>query len=237
MRLNRWWRVATLVVPIASTAGPLPAQDLSRLPLHIVPSTDSVGSTLALMMSGDGGWAAIDKDVARTLSDSGVPVVGLDSKSYLGTRRTPEEVAADVDQVLRYYLKAWNRQRIILVGYSRGAVIAPFIVNRLPSDLRERISLVAMLGLGLHAGFHVSLTDILSTATNPKDPPVEPEIRALASAGIAMLCIYGIEEHESFCRDAPEGLMQRIAKNGAHHFDGDHAALAADILAHVSHPR
>ena len=225
-----------LVGPIASTALPLPAQDLSRLPLHIVSSTDSIGSTLALMLSGDGGWAGIDKAIARALSDSGVPVVGLDSKSYLGTRRTPEEVAADLDQVLRYYLKAWNRRRIILVGYSRGAVIAPFIVNRLPSDLRERISLVAMLGLGLHAGFHVALHDILVTTTNAKDPPVEPEVRAVAAARVSMLCIYGVEEHESFCRDAPEGLMQRIAKNGAHHFDGNHAALAADILAHVSHP-
>jgi type IV secretory pathway VirJ component len=225
-----------LVVPIAITPWPLPAQDLSRLPLHIVAGSDSVGSTLALILTGDGGWAAIDKDIARALSDSGVPVVGLDSRSYLGTRRTPEEVAADVDRVLRFYLKAWNRRRIILVGYSRGAVIAPFIVNRLPSDLRERISLVAMLGLGLHAGFHVGLFDILSTTTNAKDPPVEPEIRSLASAGVAMLCIYGIEEHESFCRDAPESLMQRIAKAGAHHFDGHHAALAADILAHVPHP-
>jgi type IV secretory pathway VirJ component len=211
------------MVPIASTAG----RSRRRISLGFPPYRPEYGlggSTLALMMSGDGGWAAIDKDIARTLSDSGVPVVGLDSKSYLGTRRTPEEVAADIDQVLRYYLKAWNRQRIILVGYSRGAVIAPFIVNRLPADLRKRISLVAMLGLGLHAGFHVSLRDMLATTTNPKDQPVEPEIRELASAGVAMLCIYGIEEHESFCRDGPEGLMQRIAKDGAHHFDGDHAA-------------
>lgn len=231
-----WWRVAMLLVPITSVARSLPAQDLARLPLHTVPGTDSTGATLALILSGDGGWAAMDRDIARALSDSGVPVVGLDSKSYLGTRRTPEEAARDVDRVLRYYLKAWNRRRIILVGYSRGAVIAPFIVNRLPSDLREKISLVAMLGLGLHAGFHVSVLDMLSTTTNPKDPPVEPEIRALAAAGVAMLCIYGIEEHESLCREAPEGLMQRIAKSGAHHFDGDHAALAADILARVSHP-
>jgi len=234
--LTGWSRAVFLLATVAGVARRLPAQDLARLPLHTVPGTGPTTATLALILSGDGGWAAMDKDIAHALSDSGVPVVGLDSKSYLGTRRTPEEAAGDVARVLRYYLKAWNRRRIILVGYSRGAVIAPFIVNRLPADLRERISLVAMLGLGLHAGFHVSLTDVLSTTTNPKDPPVEPEIRALAAAGVPMLCIYGLDEHESFCRVAPEGLMQRIAKRGAHHFDGDHAALAADILAYVSHP-
>lgn len=215
-------------------AARLPAQALGDLGLKEIPSSDPRGKTLGLLISGDGGWASIDKDIAKALADHGVSVVGLNARSYLASRRTPNETAADVDRILRHYLEAWSRDRVILVGYSRGAVIVPFIVNRLPGDLRARIDLVAMLGLGWHAGFHVSLFDRLRTTTSDKDLAVAPEIEALARAKVRMMCVYGSDERESFCRDAPEGWMTKIAKPGAHHFDGDHAALATDILAQLA---
>ena len=210
--------------------------DTRGLPLIEVPATPSGGGTIALFLSGDGGWAGIDKQMARTFADGGVAVVGVNLKSYLGTRRTPEAVAADMSRVLRRYLTLWGGKRLIVVGYSRGADIAPFIVNRLPEDLKSRVDLVAMLGLGEHAGFYVNLFSLLHTATKSSDPPVRPELELLRQAGIRMLCIYGTQEKESLCRDAQEGLMTRVAKNGAHHFDGDHPALATQILAQLFAP-
>lgn len=221
---------------VAGAAARLSAQDLKGLPLHQVQSVGPGATRLALLITGDGGWAGIDRAIARTLADSGVSVIGLDAATYLGTRRTPEEVAADVGRILSHYLVAWHCERIVLIGYSRGANIAPFIVNRLPDSLRTRIDLVAMLGLELRAGFHVSLFDLFKSTSNPKDPPVEQEVRKLAEAGVPMLCIYGQDEVESFCRDAPAGLMTTIVKSGAHHFDGDHVALARDILAQLDRP-
>ena len=209
----------------------LGAQTIADLDLHEVPSASPGGRTLGLFLSGDGGWAPFDRDVARALADNGISVVGLNSRSYLATRRAPQAVADDAERILRHYLASWSRDRIVLIGYSRGAVIAPFIVNRLPADLRARIDLVAMLGLGYHAGFHVSLFDLLHTTTNAKDPPVAPEIAALAKSEVRMMCIYGVDEAESYCRDAPPGLMTIVKKQGAHHFDGDRAAIAAEILA------
>ncbi|MDD5657035.1 MAG: virulence factor family protein, partial [Elusimicrobia bacterium] len=43
----------------------------------------------AVMISGDGGWAGIDRKVASTLVAGGVPVVGLDALKYFWTPRTP----------------------------------------------------------------------------------------------------------------------------------------------------
>lgn len=214
----------------------LPAQSLSDLPLHEVRSTAPCGSRLALLLTGDGGWAGIDRDIARTLADSGVAVVGFDLATYLRVRRTPAEVAHAAARILTHYLATWDRRRIVVVGYSRGAEIAPFLVRGLPDSLQARIDLVAMLGLATRAGFHVTLLDLLKSTSNPKDPPVEPEIQALGQARIPMLCVYGTEEVESYCRDAPEGLMSRIGKSGGHHFDGDHRALARDILAALPRP-
>ncbi len=224
------WMIAVLS---GSSAGVLGAQAIADLGLHEIPSAVPGGKTLALVISGDGGWAPLDRDVARTLADSGISVVGLNARAYLRTRRTPEGVALDVEQILRHYLALWDRNRVVLVGYSRGAVIAPFIVNRLPADLRDRIDLVAMLGLGYHAGFHVSLFDMLHTTTSDKDPPVAPEIEALAGSTVRMMCIYGVDEPESYCRDAPAGWMVKVTKRGAHHFDGDHGALALDVLTEL----
>jgi len=226
--------IPLLVVASIVTTGSAHGQPSDRpaLPVIEIPAS-SEGRALALVLSGDGGWASFVRGLSAELADSGVSVLGVDLRSYLATRSTPEAIAADVGPVLRRYLEAWHRDRIALVGYSRGAVIAPFIVNRLPEDLRQRIDLVAMLGLGEHAGFHVSLLDLLHTTTSPKDPPVLPELEAARRSGVPLLCVYGTEERESLCRDAPAGLMTVLSRNGGHHFDGHPAALADEMLARL----
>lgn len=212
------------------------AGGVSALPLVEVPATAPGGHKLALFLSGDGGWAGIDKQMARTLSAGGVAVVGVNLKSYLGTRRTPDAAAADMARVLQHYLALWSRDRVVVIGYSRGADIAPFIVNRLPDSLKARVDLVAMLGLGQYAGFHVTLFSLLHSTTNPSDLPVLPELERLRQAGIRMMCVYGTREKESLCREAQEGLMVRVAKDGAHHFDGNNPELATQILAQLFAP-
>lgn len=235
---RHWWLAplfATIALrPIAAGAQSVAgAADIQDLPLIEVGAASPGGTRIALILSGDGGWAGIDKQLAKTLARSGVAVVGVNLRSYLGTARTPEVVAADMSRVIRYYLRHWTRERVIVIGYSRGADIAPFIVNRLPDDLKQRIDLLAMLGLGQNAGFHVTLFSFLKTTTSASDPPVLPELELVSQSGIPMLCFFGTQEKESLCRDAPVGLMTSVSKVGAHHFDGDHALLATRILAQL----
>ncbi len=56
------------------------------------------------------------------------------------------------------YLEAWTKERITLIGYSFGADVLPATINRLAKDLRERIDLVALLGLSEQASFEFRLT-------------------------------------------------------------------------------
>jgi type IV secretory pathway VirJ component len=42
-----------------------------------------------VLISGDGGWASIDKGIAKALVARGVPVAGLDSLRYFWSERTP----------------------------------------------------------------------------------------------------------------------------------------------------
>src|SRR5262249_49795681 len=136
----------------------VPAADVADLPLVEVRATGTPTGTLAVMLSGDGGWASIDRDIGGELAARGVDVIGLTSLRYFWTRRTPESAAADLDRILRHYLAAWGAQRVLLLGYSRGADVLPFLAARLAPDLRARVAIVALLGPSRSVDFEFHLS-------------------------------------------------------------------------------
>ncbi len=201
---------------------------IAGLPLTEVRAPQGAGSTLALMLSGDGGWAALDRGVAARLGAQGIDTLGWDSLAYFWKVRTPEEAAADLERVLRHYLDVWGKDRLILIGYSFGADVLPFLVNRLPRDLRSVLDLVVLLGAGPAATFEFHLSDWLSSAPSGATRPVIPELRRLSPT--PLLCVYGSDEKESICPGLTgEGVLVR-GLPGDHHFDGDYQGLADLIL-------
>jgi type IV secretory pathway VirJ component len=50
-----------------------------------------------------------------------VPVVGVDCLRYFWNRREPEQVAADLAQILAAARAAWNTPDALVIGYSFGA--------------------------------------------------------------------------------------------------------------------
>jgi type IV secretory pathway VirJ component len=206
--------------------------DVSALPLHTVAAKTSPALALAVMLTGDGGWSRLDRRIADDLAAHGVGVVGLDSRAYLMQERTPDEAAADIARVIRRYASQWSSPRVTLIGYSRGADIAPFIVNRLPADLRQSISLVALLGPAERADFQFHWADLLWETSKPSDRPILPELERLR--GTPVLCVYGKDEKESLCRLADSSAVRVDRRSGRHHFDGDYDAIATEILSLMS---
>jgi type IV secretory pathway VirJ component len=202
-----------------------PVPGVQGLPLVEVGPRNRNGE-LAVVISGDGGWAGIDRQIAETFASEGIPVVGLNSLQYLWKGRTPNQAGADLTGILRHYLKAWNASRVLLVGYSRGADVLPFMVSRLPADLRSRVELVALLGLSHEAGFEFHFADLLGGGSRGR--PTMPEIRQLR--GIRLLCIYGTDEDDSACRDLPPDLATVLEVPGGHHFGGAYQDLAHRIV-------
>lgn len=205
-----------------------PAADVASLPLHVVPAKPPAPVALAVLLSGDGGWARIDRDIAGYLAAHDVGVVGLDSRAYLMRARTPGEAAADIARVIRYYMARWTVGRVTLIGYSRGADLVPFVANRLPADLQSHVTLIALLGPGERAGFQFHWADLLSETSRPSDPPILPELERLR--GTPVLCVYGQDEKESLCRLADTSAVRVDRRSGRHHFDGDYDAISAEIL-------
>lgn len=202
-----------------------PAPAVRDLPLVELPAAGG-SRTLAVVVSGDGGWASLDRQIGETLSKEGVSVVGINSLKYFWRARTPDGAAADLTRVLRHYMPAWGASRILLVGYSRGSDVLPFMASRLPADLRDKVRLVALLGFSHRAGFELHLTDFFGGGG--RGSPTVPEIRKLR--GMHILCVYGSEETDSACRDLSPDLAKGMSLPGGHHFGGAYGEVARSIL-------
>ena len=183
---------------------------------------------LVIFYSGDGGWRDIDKKIGSYLSDQGYFVVGIDSLRYFWRRKEPQTMAADLDRLIRHYGKQALGNGVMLIGYSFGADIIPFMVNRLSADTKSEIKLVSLLGISEHASFEIRLADIVG-GTNTDGPPTLPELIKLK--GIPIQCVYGQAEKDSVCDDkALDASVNRVEMAGGHHFDGDYRHTADLII-------
>jgi len=226
---------ATAAKPPSGSAGTeqanpaLPADSLNveDLPLVEVPATAGDSDTLAFIASGDGGWASLDKQVAGVLAAKGVPVVGLDTLQYYWHPHSPEQSARALERILRHYLAKWQKQRVLLIGYSRGADVLPFMASRLPDDLVARVDLIALLGPAPGVAFEFHAIDWLR-ASSGDAKPVQPEIEKLR--GRRILCVYGADETDSVCPRLPPGLARLDERPGGHHFGEVYRAIAERIL-------
>jgi type IV secretory pathway VirJ component len=225
-------RLSAAPAQAAAAGRPAPA-DISDLPLQEVHAAGTASGEFALLMTGDGGWAGLDQELAARLAADGVPTVGLNSLKYFWTARTPEQTAQDVARVIRHYLTAWNKQKVLLVGYSFGADVLPFVVNRLPQDLREKVASVSVLGIDSNADFEIRVTDWVGSGDG--GPATRPEL--LRIPHLPVLCLYGEGEKDSICPGLPPAAATREQVGTGHHFGGEYATLAERILAFARAPR
>ena len=213
----------TAKIPAAKSTA---SQSLEGLPVVEMPAAGN-GDTFAVLLSGDGGWAGIDKDVAAALAEKGIPVVGLDTLRYFWSARTPDGLASDMDLILRHYAGRWNKTKVLLIGYSQGANVLPFAINRLPPGTRKMVAHTVLMGLGHQASFEFHLGNWFRNETSGL--PILPEVLSLDAQ--TTLCIFGEDEDAPLCPEIPPRHVQAQILPGGHHFDGDYDKLAELILA------
>ncbi|MGD9507272.1 MAG: virulence factor family protein [Geminicoccaceae bacterium] len=216
-------RLLALIEPALQAAG---TDAVAALPLVELPPT-APGEVMAIVYSGDGGWRDIDKDIAGRLHELGMPVVGVDSLRYFWTERTPEASAADLARIIAHYRQVWDRSRIVLIGYSFGADVLPFLVNRLPEAERAALARISLLALSRTADFEIHVTGWLGVDAHEGSLPTVPELAKMPLAIVQ--CFYGAEETDSACMLPELKGAQIIQTPGGHHFDGDYGKLADAI--------
>jgi type IV secretory pathway VirJ component len=208
----------------------LPVTDLPLVELAATQGVTANADRFVVLLTGDGDWAALVRDVAGQFAARGMPVVGLKARSYMKRGRDAEVTTRDVSRVVETYAARWGRPHVLLVGYSRGADWLPFVLARGGERLRERTKLVGMLAMAERAKFSFSLFDMVRSTSDPSDPPIAPELAKLRGLGLPLACVYGVDEEETGCKGADPALMTVFARAGGHHFDSDAAAIVTQLL-------
>jgi type IV secretory pathway VirJ component len=190
-------------------------------------------NAFAIIYSGDGGWRDLDRSLAGILASKGMNVVGVDVLRYYWKQKSPTLAASDLARIMRYYQQRWHQQKVVLIGFSFGADVLPFLVSRLPADLAADVSLVSLLSPERSTAFEVETTGWLGVH-NSSGMPIAPELQKLSK--FHLQCIYGTDEGaNSLCTTPTAAAVGAsvLAKSGGHHFDQDYGTLADQILAAV----
>jgi type IV secretory pathway VirJ component len=207
-------------------------ESVDGLPLVEIPPPANAAPDhhpVVIFYSGDGGWRDIDKQIGGYFANQGYFVVGVDSLRYFWRKKEPREMASDLDRLIRHYRPKSKGAGVILVGYSFGADLTPFMVNRLSPDTKAEVKLITLLGIADRASFEIRLQGILG-AHNTDGPQTMPELEKIKN--IPILCVYGEAEQDSVCaRKELDGIVSRVELNGGHHFDGDYQHTADLIIA------
>jgi len=224
----------------AKLAGPPPSapakvatesvgQDVSDLPLVEVPAAGGSDARLAILLTGDGGWAGIDRDIAGSLAAKGISVVGWNSLKYFWERKSEKTASSDLARVIAHYRMAWKKDKVILVGYSLGADAIPAMAAGLPADVLGQVEAIGLVGLESTYDLEFHVTDWVPGASDGK--LVLPLLRKLK--GRSIVCVYGAEETGSLCPHLDAGMAKVVELPGGHHMGGDYAKLA-DILSQTT---
>lgn len=216
--------VASQMLGTLPSALPRTALDLPLVELPAKGDDDR----LAIILTGDGGWANIDKKLGEELSKRGVAVVGFDTLKYFWKRKDPAAAARDLARVIAHYSDHWRRGRVMLIGYSFGADVLPFLWNNLDDAARAKVADVTLLGLAEDASFEITVGGWVGIAPSEAVPTI-PEIMRIV--GPHVVCIYGQEEDSDACPQLRGSKVEVIALPGDHHFDGHYQKLAEMVLA------
>lgn len=212
------------------SAGVAAAATTPALPLVEVPATRGTSDTMVVFVSGDGGWAFIDREISKVLAANGMPTAGLNALQYFWKKRTPDESSRDLAAIISRYLGDWHKSRVLLVGYSRGADALPAMVNRLPAETQARVRMIVLIGLSPKVEFEFHVADWMHNSS--AGMPVKPEVDKLGSHHV--LCLSGEDDQDSLCRDLTgRPNIEIITLKGAHHFDGGYSKLGQIIIEHL----
>ena len=196
-----------------------------------VPASHCLGNTMAILYTGDGGWRATDRGLAEILAGRGIPVVAVNTLHYFWSRRTPEGAADDFARILTHYLAAWKKEKVIVIGYSYGADILPFILSRQSKQIESHVELIALLAPTRFVDFKFHIAQWFLRYTPKKARPVLPELEKLKNLRILTFC--GDQDGESLCRSLSPGMAKIVFLHGGHRFDKFYGVIARDIMKEI----
>ncbi len=199
--------------------------NINQLPIILTESklSDREGQ-MALFISGDGGWYSFEQNLANLLAEKGISTVGLDAKKYFWNRRTLEESARDISDLLEVFMSKWQKNEILLIGYSMGAEVLPFIIDKLPDNLRQKIKKTILLSPNEKGDFEIHLSNMIGLGNFENTYNVVDELKKISNM-VPVHLITGMEENSSLPAKLSETSVQFATVPGDHHYNNDSHAI------------
>ena len=198
----------------------------SKLPLSLNSSTDT-SKSLIFYISGDGGFNKFSTSFMQTLNRMGYAVIGLNAKEYFWTKKNPQEAATAIEEAISESNRQWKKRNIVLIGYSFGADVAPFILTRFSPAMAEKVSQLILLSPSLKTDFEVHVLQMLGWGKDAgQSVPAEVD-----KVQCPVTVITGDDENQFPFNQLKAKNKQLIKMPGGHHYDGDISALCKQVAS------
>jgi type IV secretory pathway VirJ component len=186
----------------------------------------SANKPFVFFISGDGGWTTFAESFALALQKEGYSVVGLDAQKYFWSKKTPAQTTKDFQKLINIYQEKWKHKEVILVGFSFGANVVPFVGNLLPADIKSKINEIIMFSPNKTGDFEIHLADMLNLGKEGKYN-VLAEAKKIKDANLT--CVFGQDEDEVDIQGFKnEGVRVKILY-GSHHYEENYKGMVAII--------
>ncbi len=181
-------------------------------------------------ISGDGGFNKFSTALCQSLNKKGYDVYALNARSYFNDKKTPEQTTTDVQNYLSSKIATRKNKQVVLIGYSFGADVLPFILNRFPKNINDNITASFLMASSGSTDFEIHWSDIFGGNTK-RNMDVVGEINKLNGDNIVI--INGSDEHEIAFNKITLKKFSHEVLPGGHHFDGDTDEIINVILNHL----
>jgi type IV secretory pathway VirJ component len=210
--------------PKISTQNIIP---LPNMPLTYVQAAKSDTFPFVFLITGDGGWTSFEESFCAALAAKGMPVIALDAQKYFWAAKTPDGTTVDISKAILHYQSQLHRKRFILVGYSFGACVMPFIAYRLPVPLKQQLAGVFSLSPDETADFEIHIADMLSIGTTEQYKVLD-ETKKIQY--MHPVFIFGQQEDEQERLKFANTGSKVLTLPGTHHYNNNTSALASLIF-------
>ena len=165
----------------------------------------------------------------QSLNKQGYAVIGLDAKDYFWHKKKPREAAAAIEAAIDQYNRQWKRKNIVLIGYSFGADVAPFMLTRFSTALSGKINHLVLLSPSSKTDFEIHVLQMLGWGKDSGES-VPAEINKITKP---VMIITGDDEDDFPIKELTIKNKQIIKMPGGHHYAGDVSSLCKQITAGI----
>lgn len=204
--------------------------DISKLPVTVKAPAAGNHNPVVVFLSGDGGMKKFAVDMVNSFSAKGYPVIGLNSLKYFWSKKTPQQAGADVAALMEYYGKQWNNHTFLLVGYSMGADVLPFIYQHLGATLQGQTASLVFMSPSASTDMVVHISDMLGKSSTKGELNVPQGMNTITNK--PLLLIFGKDENDFDLHALTVTNYKSLVLPGGHHYNDDATGVVTQMVAH-----